>query len=136
MLGPLAENPAAASHAYLLYGPPGTGKRAAARALAVSLLRGGARSPQTVAERVARDAHPDLTWVSPSGASEMLVADIERPVVAAAVRTPVRVVPAGVRDRVGGGDERRRPSACSPEHRGAAQFVHLVLLSDRLDDVF
>ena len=53
-----------------------------------SLLSSGARSPATVAERVARDAHPDLTWVSPSGASEMLVADIEEPVVAAATRTP------------------------------------------------
>ncbi len=44
VLGPLTENPAAASHAYLLYGPPGTGKRAAARALAVSLLQ--QRGPQ------------------------------------------------------------------------------------------
>ena len=32
--------------------------------------------------------HPDLTWVAPSGAAEMLVADIEEPVVAAATRTP------------------------------------------------
>ena len=39
-------------------------------------------------ERVARDAHPDLTWVRRSGAAEMLVADIEEPVVAAATRTP------------------------------------------------
>ena len=39
-------------------------------------------------ERIARGAHPDLTWVTPSGAAEMLVADIEEPVVAAATRTP------------------------------------------------
>ena len=32
--------------------------------------------------------HPDLTWVAPSGAAEMLVADVEEPVVAAATRTP------------------------------------------------
>ena len=38
--------------------------------------------------RVERGAHPDLTWVTASGASEMLVADIEEPVVAAATRTP------------------------------------------------
>src|SRR5580658_5325910 len=76
VLGPLADDPSGASHAYLLYGPSGTGKRAAARSLAASLLGSGARNPGTVAERVARDAHPDLTWVSPSGASEMLVSDI------------------------------------------------------------
>ena len=48
----------------------------------------GARDPGAVAERVARGTHPDLTWVTPSGAAEMLVADIEEPVVAAATRTP------------------------------------------------
>ena len=44
--------------------------------------------PAAVAERVARGSHPDLTWVTPSGAAEMLVGDIEEPVVAAATRTP------------------------------------------------
>ena len=48
----------------------------------------GARDPDAVAERVARGTHPDLTWVTPSGAAEMLVGDIEEPVVAAATRTP------------------------------------------------
>lgn len=135
VLGPLAENPAAASHAYLLYGPPGTGKRAAARALAVSLLRGGARSPQTVAERVARDAHPDLTWVSPSGASEMLVADIEQPVVAAAVRTPFessrRVFVIESVEAMNDQSANRMLKTLEEP----LDFVHLVLLSDRLDDV-
>jgi DNA polymerase-3 subunit delta' len=78
----------APSHAYLFHGPAGVGKREVARALAAALLADGARAPETVAERVARGTHPDLTWASPSGAGEMLVADIEGPVVAAAARTP------------------------------------------------
>ncbi len=78
----------APSHAYLFHGPPGAGKRAVARAFAAALLVDGARTPATVAERVAREVHPDLTWTRPSGAGEMLVADIERPVVAAAAHTP------------------------------------------------
>jgi DNA polymerase-3 subunit delta' len=61
------------SHAYLFHGPAGTGKRAVARAFAAALLVQGARNPATVAERVARDSHPDLTWVTPSGSAEMLV---------------------------------------------------------------
>jgi DNA polymerase-3 subunit delta' len=76
------------SHAYLFHGPAGVGKRGVARALAAALLADGARTPATVAERVARGTHPDLTWASASGAGEMLVADIEGPVVAAAARTP------------------------------------------------
>ncbi|MGI8557732.1 MAG: hypothetical protein ACR2ND_05410, partial [Solirubrobacteraceae bacterium] len=32
--------------------------------------------------------HPDLVWVQPSGAAEMLVSDIDEPVVLAATRTP------------------------------------------------
>src|ERR1700736_6182295 len=72
------------SHAYLFHGPAGTGKRTIARAFAAALLADGAADPQGVLERVRRDAHPDLTWVTPSGAAEMLVADVEEPVVAAA----------------------------------------------------
>jgi DNA polymerase-3 subunit delta' len=76
------------AHAYLFHGPPGTGKRTVARAFAAALLLPGARAPNTVAGRVARDAHPDLSWVTPSGAGEMLVSDIEDAVVAAAAHTP------------------------------------------------
>ncbi|HUH81341.1 MAG TPA: AAA family ATPase [Solirubrobacteraceae bacterium] len=135
VLAGLAEDPAGASHAYLLYGPPGTGKRAAARALAVSLLSSGARNPATVAGRVARDAHPDLTWVSPSGASEMLVSDIEEPVVAAATRTPfesARRVFVIESVEAMNDQSANRMLKTLEEPR---DFVHLLLLSDRLDDV-
>src|SRR5262249_1970438 len=77
-----------ASPAVLFPGPSGTGKRAIARGFAAALLMEGARDPDGVAERVARGSHPDLSWVTPSGAAEMLVSDIEEPVVAAATRTP------------------------------------------------
>jgi DNA polymerase-3 subunit delta' len=76
------------SHAYLFQGPAGAGKRTAARAFAAALLAEGAPDPAGVARRVERGAHPDLTWVTPSGAAEMLVADVDEPVVAAAARTP------------------------------------------------
>ncbi len=76
------------AHAYLFHGPPGAGKRTVARAFAAALLAEGARAPEAVAGRVARGAHPDLTWVTPSGAGEMLVADIDQAVVAAAAHTP------------------------------------------------
>ncbi|HWX44255.1 MAG TPA: hypothetical protein VNY52_02920 [Solirubrobacteraceae bacterium] len=78
----------APSHAYLFHGPPGAGKRAVARGFAAALLAEGAPRPETVPERVGRGAHPDLTWVTPSGAGEMLVGDIDQAVVAAAAHTP------------------------------------------------
>src|SRR3954454_20243680 len=76
------------SHAYLFHGPAGAGKRAAARSFAAELLSEGAADPDAIRGRVERGAHPDLTWVIPSGAAEMLVSDIDEPVVAAATRTP------------------------------------------------
>jgi DNA polymerase-3 subunit delta' len=76
------------SHAYLITGPGGAGKSALARALAAVLLSEGAPDPVSAAARVRRGAHPDLNWVAPSGAAEMLVSDIDEAVVAAASRTP------------------------------------------------
>jgi DNA polymerase III subunit delta' len=88
VLAPALRAQGSPSHAYLFHGPAGTGKRSIARAFAAALLADGARDAAGVAERIARGSHPDLTWVRPSGAAEMLVADIEEPVVAAATRTP------------------------------------------------
>ena len=76
------------SHAYLLHGPAGSGKRAAARAVAAELLARGAADADGARTRVAHGTHPDLTWVSPSGAHEMLRRDVDEAVVAAAAHTP------------------------------------------------
>ncbi len=123
------------SHAYLFHGPAGTGKRAIARAFAAALLREGARTPATVAERVARDSHPDLTWVRPSGAAEVLVGDIEEPVVAAAARTPFesarRVFVIESVDTMN--DQAANRMLKTLEEPPA--FAHLLLLTDRREDV-
>jgi DNA polymerase III subunit delta' len=125
----------APSHAYLFHGPAGTGKRTVARAFASALLLEGARNPQTVAERVARDCHPDLTWVTPSGAAEMLVADIEEPVVAAATRTPFE---SARRVFVIEAAETMNEQAANRMLKTLEEppaFIHLLLLADRREDV-
>jgi DNA polymerase-3 subunit delta' len=127
--------PGEASHAYLFHGPAGAGKRAVARAFAAALLADGSDDPAGASERVMRGAHPDLTWVTPSGASEMLVADIDEPVVAAAARTPF--------------ESRRRVfviEGADTMHDATANrllktleeppaFVHLILLTTRPGEV-
>ena len=123
------------SHAYLFHGPAGTGKRTIARAFATALLAEGAEDAGRVAERIARGSHPDLTWVSPSGASEMLVSDIEEPVVAAATRTPFEssrrvFVIEGVHAMNEQAANRMLKTLEEPP-----AFVHLLLLSDRREDV-
>jgi DNA polymerase III subunit delta' len=135
VLGPALVTGGHPSHAYLFHGPAGAGKRAIARAFAAELLADGAADRGAVRERVMRGSHPDLTWVTPSGAAEMLVSDIEEPVVAAATRTPF--------------ESRRRvfviESAEAMNDQAANRllktleeppsFVHLVLLTDRREDV-
>ena len=76
------------AHAYLLHGPAGTGKRAAARDFAAALLSRAVQDPESARTRVQHGAHPDLTWVTPSGAHEMLRRDVQESVVAAAAHTP------------------------------------------------
>jgi DNA polymerase III subunit delta' len=124
-----------ASHAYLFHGPAGSGKRAIALAFAAALLADGAQDEHAVAERVARGAHPDLTWVRPSGAAEMLVADIEEPVVAAAARTPFessrRVFVVEAADTMN--DQAANRMLKTLEEPPA--FVHLMLLTERREEV-
>src|SRR3984957_12274887 len=135
ILTPAVAQGATPSHAYLFHGPAGTGKRAVARAFAAALLREGARTPETVAERVARDSHPDLTWVRPSGAAEMLVADIEQPVVAAATHTPFesarRVFVIEAVETMNDQTANRMLKILEEP----PSFTHLVLLADRREDV-
>ena len=130
-LGPSARP----SHAYLFHGPAGTGKRDVARALAAELLTAGAADPAGARARVEHGAHPDLTWVTPSGAHEMLTADVEEPVVAAASRTPFeaarRVFVLERADTLieAAANKLLKTLEEPPPH------VHLILVTDRLGDV-
>jgi DNA polymerase-3 subunit delta' len=135
VVGPALAPGGRPSHAYLFHGPAGAGKRSAARALAAELLAAGSADPASARARARSGAHPDLTWVRPSGAHEMLVADIDGPVVGAASKTPF--------------ESARRVFVIERAHtlndEGAnrmlktleepAPYVHLVLLTDRLVEV-
>jgi DNA polymerase-3 subunit delta' len=123
------------SHAYLFHGPGGAGKRTLAREFAARLLAQGAPDPAGAQARALAGVHPDLTWVVPSGAHEILVSDIDEPVVAAATRTPFesarRVFVIESADQLG--DESANRLLKTLEE--PASFVHLILISDRLADV-
>jgi DNA polymerase-3 subunit delta' len=123
--------PGNASHAYLFAGPAGAGKRAVARAFAGALIADGAADVEAVLARVQRGTHPDLTWVTPSGAAEMLVSDIDEPVVAAAMRTPFesrrRVFVIEDADTMGDATANRMLKTLEEP----ADFVHLILLTSR-----
>ena len=119
------------SHAYLFQGPAGAGKRTAARAYAAELLADGAPDPDNARERVQRGVHPDLTWVTPSGAAEMLVGDIDEPVVAAAARTPFEARRRGfVIERAETMNEQSQNKLLKTLEE-PAPFAHLILLSSR-----
>jgi DNA polymerase-3 subunit delta' len=123
------------SHAYLFHGPAGTGKRAVALAFAAELLAEGSADPDGARARALRLAHPDLTWVSPSGAAEMLVSDIEEPVVAASTRTPFEAARrVFVIDDAGAmNDDAANRMLKTLEE--PASFVHVVLLAALREDV-
>jgi DNA polymerase-3 subunit delta' len=123
------------SHAYLFHGPAGSGKATVARAFAAALLSDGAPDPDSARARVERRVHPDLTWVTPSGAAEMLVSDIDEPVVAAAARTPFearrRVF---VIERAETMNDQAANRMLKTLEEPAA-FAHLVLLTDRPGEI-
>ena len=135
VLGAALTPGAGASHAYLFHGPAGTGKRTAARAFAAALLAEGAADPQGARARVERGAHPDLTWVVPSGAHELLVSDVDAPVVSAAARTPFessrRVFVIERADTMNEEAGNRMLKTLEEP----APFVHLILLTDRPGEV-
>lgn len=124
----------APSHAYLFHGPAGAGKATAARAFAAELLAEGAADEQRARERALRGTHPDLTWVRPSGATLMRVADVDEPVVAAASRTPFearrRVFVIERADLLG----ERSPEAANRLLKTLEEppaYAHLILLAER-----
>jgi DNA polymerase-3 subunit delta' len=123
------------SHAYLFHGPAGAGKREAARAFAAELLAEGATDPENARRRVVEGVHPDLTWVRPSGAAEMLVGDIEEPVIGAASRTPFE---SQRRVFVIEGADTMNDQAANKMLKTLEEpppFAHLVLLTDKLGNM-
>ncbi|MEA2152266.1 MAG: polymerase subunit delta [Solirubrobacteraceae bacterium] len=135
VLEPALRTQQSLSHAYLFHGPSGTGKRAIARAFAAALLSDSPQQAEQARERIARGTHPDMTWVTPSGAAEMLVADIEEPVVAGATRTPFessrRVFVIEAVDTMNDQAANRMLKTLEEP----PDFVHLLLLTDRREDV-
>jgi DNA polymerase-3 subunit delta' len=123
------------SHAYLFHGPAGTGKRSVARAFAGALLADGASAPSIVLERVARGAHPDLTWVTPSGSSEVLVSDIEEPVVAAVARTPFESLRRVFVIEAAGTMNEQAANRMLKTLEEPPSFAHLILLAEHREDV-
>ena len=135
MLEPALAEGGQPSHAYLFHGPGGSGKTAAAREFAARLLMAGSVDPEGARGRALAGTHPDLTWVAPSGAHEILVGDIDEPVVAAAARTPFesarRVFVIERADELG--DEAANRMLKTLEE--PPSYVHLILLSERPTDV-
>jgi DNA polymerase-3 subunit delta' len=117
------------SHAYLFHGPAGTGKRTAARAFAAALLSRGSDEPADVERRVHSGVHPDLTWVEPRGAHEILVDDVRARVVREASLRPFE---AGSRIFVIADAERMNEesqNALLKTLEEPSPFAHLVLVS-------
>lgn len=135
MLGAAWPPEGAPSHAYLFHGPPGSGKAAAALAFAAALLADGAADPAAASARVLRRHHPDLGWVEPTGAAEILVEDIEEPVIAAATRTPFearrRLFVIEHADRMNDAAAGRLLKTLEEP----PPYVHLILLADDVEAV-
>jgi DNA polymerase-3 subunit delta' len=117
------------SHAYLFHGPSGTGKRTAARAFAAALISRGQTDPGDAERRVIAGVHPDLTWVEPRGAHEILVDDVRRQVVREVALRPFeaskRVFVIADAERMN--DESQNALLKTLEE--PSPFAHLVLVS-------
>jgi DNA polymerase-3 subunit delta' len=123
------------SHAYLFHGPAGSGKAAAAREFAAELLAEGAADPDDARRRALSGVHPDLTWVRPSGAAEMLRADVEDAVVGGASRTPFesrrRIFVLERADTLNDSAANRLLKTLEEP----PPYAHLILLTGRVSDV-
>ena len=86
-------------------------------------------------ERVARGTHPDLTWVTPSGSSEVLVSDIEEPVVAAAARTPFESLRRVFVIEAAGTMNEQAANRMLKTLEEPPSFAHLILLAEHREDV-
>jgi DNA polymerase-3 subunit delta' len=117
------------THAYLFHGPPGTGKRAAARAFAAALLVEGSPDPADTERRVLAGVHPDLAWIEPRGAHEVLVDDVRREVVRQAALRPFeatrRVFVIAEADRM----NEESQNALLKTLEEPAPFAHFILIS-------
>jgi DNA polymerase-3 subunit delta' len=122
-------DPAALSHAYLFHGPEGSGKRAAAREFAAALIARDSPDPDDTRRRVLSGVHPDIAWVEPRGAHEILVDDVREQIVRQAALRPfearVRVFVIVAADRMN--DESQNALLKSLEE--PASFAHFVLIS-------
>jgi DNA polymerase III subunit delta' len=120
---------AALSHAYLFHGPSGSGKRAAAREFAAALIARDSADSDDTRRRVLSGVHPDIAWVEPRGAHEILVADVREEVVRQAALRPfearVRVFVIADADRMN--DESQNALLKTLEE--PAGFAHFVLTS-------
>jgi DNA polymerase-3 subunit delta' len=106
-----------------------------ARAFAAALLADGARDPEGVEERVGRDAHPDLTWVTPSGASEVLVSDIDEAVVGAVAHTPFESKRRVFVIEAAGTMNDQAANRLLKTLEEPPEFAHLILLAEHSEDV-
>jgi DNA polymerase-3 subunit delta' len=117
------------THAYLFHGPPGTGKRAAARAFAAALLAEGSPDPEDTERRVMSGVHPDLAWVEPRGAHDVLVDDVRSAVVRQAALRPFeaarRVFVIAEADRM----NEEAQNALLKTLEEPAGFAHFILIS-------
>lgn len=99
------------------------------------LLADGSPEPASARARALAGAHPDLSWIVPSGAHEVLVADVDEPLVAAASRTPFeatrRVFVLEGADELGEEAANRMLKTLEEP----ASYVHIILIAERLQDV-